>query len=101
MATRSPRRIRAARAHRTEPALSHDQVRRRFADYLSADVDPASKAQIGAHLAHCPTCAVALVAYRQSLRATVALLRGLPRREAPAALRERLLAIPNRFRGQV
>jgi len=89
------------RAHATAPSLSHEEVRRQFPTYLSADLDPLTQRRIGAHLRHCPRCAVALVTYRQSLRTTVALLRGLPRREAPAALRERLLAIPNRFRGQV
>lgn len=100
MAIRSPRRTRAAHSRITAPPLSHEEVRCLFPDYLSTDVDPSRRAQIGAHLARCSACAVALVAYRQSLRATVALLHGLPRREAPAAVRQRLLAIPNRLRGE-
>jgi anti-sigma factor RsiW len=101
MVIRSPRRTRAARSQPTAPPLSHEEVRRQFADYLSTDLDPSAQARIGAHLARCSACAVALVAFRQSLRATVALLHGLPRREAPAVLRQRLLALPNRLRPHI
>ena len=95
MANLAPRRTRAPRSHATAPRLTHEAVRRQFPDYLSTDLDPSCQARICAHLARCPACAVALVAFRQSLRATVALLHGLPPREAPAAVRQRLLAIPN------
>ena len=75
---------------------THAPVQRHFAPYLANELAPADQAGIAAHLHHCPACTTALVTFLQELRATTKLLGSLPRHPAPRALRERLLAIPDR-----
>jgi hypothetical protein len=74
----------------------HAPVQRRFAPYLANKLASAEQTRVGDHLRHCPACATALVRFLQELRATTALLGSLPRHPAPLALREWLLAIPDR-----
>jgi hypothetical protein len=74
--------------------LAH--VQHQFAPYLAQELAPAEQAGVGSHLSHCPACATALVNFPQELHATTGLLGSLPRHAAPRALRERLLAVPDR-----
>jgi hypothetical protein len=75
---------------------THAHVQHQFAPYLAQELAPAEQAGVGSHLSHCPACATALVSFLQELHATTGLLGSLPRHAAPRALRERLLAIPDR-----
>jgi anti-sigma factor RsiW len=76
------------------PTYAH--VQHQFASYLAQELAPAEHAAVGSHLSHCPACATALVTLLHELHATSGLLGSLPRHAAPRALRERLLAIPDR-----
>ena len=71
--------------------LTHEEVRGQLSEFLADALDEAQTARISDHLNHCPPCA----RYRDTLRATVDLLRTLPTRAAPERLRQRLLTIPD------
>jgi hypothetical protein len=74
----------------------HAHVQQQFAPYLGQELAPAAQAGVGRHLSHCRACATALVTFLQELHVTTGLLGSLPQHAAPRALRERLLAIPDR-----
>ena len=72
--------------------LTHDEVRSQLSAYLAGELEEGPEARITGHLAQCSAC----TAYLATLRATIDLLQTLPARTPPPALRERLLAIPDR-----
>ncbi len=64
--------------------MNHDDVRERLGDYLEGDLGVGDRSAVDAHLSDCSGCREEL----RGLRATVALLRGLPDPAPPAALAE-------------
>jgi anti-sigma factor ChrR (cupin superfamily) len=80
-----------------EPARrAHVAVQNQLTDFLSGDLDSTSAASLAAHLAQCTACATDLATFG----CTIGLLRTLPPRPAPDALRQRLLAMAAEQAGQ-
>jgi anti-sigma factor RsiW len=70
--------------------VAHDEVHGQLSDFLAGALDEAQAARVAGHLRSCANCA----ADPTTLERTIDLLRDLPGRLAPDALRRRLLAIP-------
>lgn len=64
--------------------MTHSEVRALLGDYLEGDLEIGERARLASHLPECPRCSAEL----RALRATIALLRGLPDPEPPADLGE-------------
>jgi hypothetical protein len=68
--------------------VNHPRIREQLGDYLEGDLGTAARAGVDAHLVECAVCRDEL----RGLRATVALLRGLPDPEPPADLTAAVMA---------
>jgi anti-sigma factor RsiW len=67
--------------------VKHSEIRARLSDYLERDLAPEERASVDRHLAACGECREEL----HELRATVALLRGLPEPALPPGLSDAVL----------
>ena len=61
-------------------------VRNRSSEYIDGDLDEATATKVRSHLERCGPCQ----AFFSTFRATVGLLRNLPKREEPKDFRERI-----------
>jgi hypothetical protein len=68
--------------------MKHSEVRSRLSDYLDRQLAPDERSRVDAHLGDCRDCGREL----RELRATVALLQGLPEPPHPAGLGDAVLA---------
>ena len=62
------------------------EVRDLSSDYIDGEFDHVSQERVEKHLEWCPPCS----AFLNTLRATVSMLRSMPKREASDAFRERV-----------
>ena len=62
------------------------ELRDLSSDYIDGELDAATSAKVNRHLEWCGPCN----AFVNTLRATVAMLRAVPRRDAPDGFRERI-----------
>ena len=62
------------------------EVRGLSSEYIDGELDKASEQRVEKHLEWCPPC----TAFLSTLRATVSMLRSMPKREASDAFRERV-----------
>ena len=62
------------------------EVRDLSSEYIDGELDEASEERVEKHLQWCSPCS----AFLSTLRATVSMLRSMPKREAPDAFRERV-----------
>ena len=67
----------------------------RLSEYLDEELDPAACTHLEAHMTDCPPCQ----AFLESLRRTVTLARDLPAPELPEEMRQKLLAVYRKARG--
>jgi anti-sigma factor (TIGR02949 family) len=81
--------------HRHEPGSPECmELLGRLSDYLDDDLPQDACRQLEEHLEDCPQC----VAFLESLRRTVALVRSDPRPEVPEELRRRIVDAWHRSR---
>ena len=71
---------------RQEQDLDCDEVRDLSSDYIDEDLDQGRAGKVSSHLERCGPCN----AFVNTLRATVRLLRGMPKGKAPDDLRRRV-----------
>ena len=69
-----------------------EEARANSSDYIDGEIDAALRERIRAHLIVCPLCE----AFFRTLRETVAALRGMPSRAAPAGFADRVRENINR-----
>jgi predicted anti-sigma-YlaC factor YlaD len=69
-----------------------ERIEELLSAYLEAELGPADKAEVAAHLAACPACAEFAGLMKEALEATA----GFPEVEPPPALLARLYEIPER-----
>ena len=63
-----------------------EEARANSSDYIDGEIDATLEARIRAHLSDCPLCE----AFFRTLRETIAVLRGMPSKAAPAGFAERV-----------
>ena len=71
---------------RREKDLDCEEVRGLSSDYIDEELDQATTDNLSSHLDWCGPCN----AFVNTLRATVRMLRGMPKSEAPSGLRQRV-----------
>ena len=71
---------------RREKDLDCEEVRDLSSDYIDEELDQATADKVSSHLDWCGPCN----AFVNTLRATVRILRGMPKSEAPSDLRQRV-----------
>ena len=66
----------------------------RLSEYLDGELDAGICSEIDSHLGDCPPC----VAFMESLRRTVSLLKGFPAKPMPAGLKQEILDAARKLR---
>ena len=81
------------------PGTAHDplclELLERLSEYVDGELEPATRAEIEAHMADCPPC----VAFLRSLRHTIGHLSRIPAEELPDELRRACLEAFAKGRG--
>lgn len=72
-------------------SMDHDTIRALLEEYVLAQVEPAERAQIEAHLPGCAECQQTVAAYRESLAQLPAVLAARSPHRLPEAVKHRLL----------
>ncbi len=72
--------------------MNCDKAQENLSAYLDGELDPGEAGALKEHLEGCSACSAEL----ESLRSTVALVRSLPRAQAPAVLRQRVMSATGR-----